>query len=90
MHGCDERHLSGLVPPVQTGMENTDGGVVAGIAVIAVAMQGIVHSEVPLQTADGMSRRMSCCCPWFAAMGKEPARCLYYKVVECDPPEALP
>ncbi len=43
---------------------------------------------VPVLAGD-MSRRTSCCCPWFAVMGKEPARCLYYKDVECDPPEAL-
>lgn len=84
-HGCDERHLPGLAPTVQTGV---DGGVVAGIT---AAMQGIVHTEArPPRTPDDMSRETSCCSPWFTAMGKEPARYLYCKDVECDPPGALP
>ena len=87
-HSCGEHHLPGLAPPVQTGIDDTNGGIVTSVT---VAMQGIVHTKArPSQTADDMSWRTSCCCPWFAAMGKEPARCLYYKDVGCDPPEALP
>lgn len=87
-HGCDERHLPGLAPPAQTGVEDTDDGVVASVT---VSMQEIVYTEArPLQTADDMSRRTSCCCPWFAATGKEPARGLCYTDVECDPPEDSP
>lgn len=81
-------HLPGFVPPAQTGVEVTDDGMVAGVT---VAMQGIVHTETrPLPTAGDMSRITSYYSPWFAAIGKEPARYLYYKDVECDPPEALP
>ena len=83
-----EHHLPGLVPPAQTGVEDTDDGVVAGVT---VAMQGIVHTETrPLPTAGDMSRTTSYYSPWFAAIGKKPTRYLYYKDVECNPPEALP
>ena len=76
------------LPAGPNGCGRRGDGVVAGVTVI---MPGIVHTEAhPPRAADDMSRRSSCCRPWFAAMGKEPARYLYDKDVECDPPEALP